>query len=64
MMLSNYTIIKARDAKKYSIFENKTQQVIETFGTYDEAKFRVRTLRALGFVGWTPSFVLKKVAVV
>lgn len=62
-MRANFDVIKEENGsmKKYSIFENRTEQVIKTFSTYDEARKSVKQLKMVGFQGWTPSFILVEV---
>lgn len=66
MKMFKYEVTPFKDNHDYmwAVFELATEQVIETFYFEDDANaFAKRLERGHGFAGWTPSFMLTKVAV-
>jgi len=56
----NYRVV---EGNTYTVVETATEQIIKTFKTLKEAKSYMRSLNlGGGFDGWTPQFMLKKVA--
>jgi len=56
----NYRVVEGAN---YTVIETATEQIIRTFNTLKEAKSFMRFLNLGGsFDGWTPRFILKKVA--
>lgn len=56
----NYRVI---EGNTYTVVETATEQIIRKFKTLKEAKSYMRSLNlGGGFDGWTPQFMLKKVA--
>jgi hypothetical protein len=56
----NYRVVEGAN---YTVIETATEQIIRTFNTLKEAKSFMRFLNLGGsFDGWTPQFMLKKVA--
>lgn len=48
---------------KFSVIENQTGQIIDSFSKVDNAREIAKKLNnGLGFDGWTPNFFLKSVA--
>lgn len=46
---------------KHRVYEKKTENVIRTFQTWEDASNYIKFLRSGGaFAGWTPSFFLKE----
>lgn len=46
----------------YFLWENASEQYVNSFNTYDEARVYARFLkRGGGFVDFTPSFMVKKI---
>ena len=60
-MDANYTV--KRVAKKFVVKEIRTDQIIQTFHTNKEAVALAKKMNnGGGFDGWSPTFMLKKVA--
>jgi hypothetical protein len=58
--MMNYRVVEGTN---YTVIETATEQIIKTFKTLKEAKSYMRSLNlGSGFDGWTPRFMLKKVA--
>jgi len=56
----NYRVV---EGSNFTVVETTTEQIINTFSTMKEAKNYMRYLNlGGGFDGWTPQFMLKKVA--
>jgi len=56
----NYRVV---EGNTYTVVETATEQIIKKFDTLKEAKSFMRYLNlGGGFDGWTPQFMLKKVA--
>jgi hypothetical protein len=55
-----YKLLK--EENDFLVREETTEQVIDSFGDYTEARWYCKFLNLGGaFDGWTPSFVLKKI---
>lgn len=60
-MGANYNVQKI--SKKFVVKEIKTDSVIQTFNTIKEANSLAKKMNnGGGFDGWSPTFILKKVA--
>lgn len=58
----NYKVEQTSD-KKFSVKEVKTEQIIKVFSNNKDAREYMKGLNlGRGFDGWSPSFILKKVA--
>jgi hypothetical protein len=66
MKMTKYDVMPFKNKNDYlwAVFELATEQVIETFFFEEDATALAKTLdRGHGFAGWTPAFLLTKVAV-
>jgi len=61
----NYNLVEGKDKLNYDVLEEATNQVIDSFpgDKFKEARAFMRHLNlGGGFDGFTPTFILKKVA--
>jgi hypothetical protein len=66
MKMTKYDVVPFKNKNDYlwAVFELATEQVIETFFFEEDAMRMAKHLdRGAGFSGWTPGFLLTKVAV-
>ena len=58
----NYKVEQTSD-KRFAVKETRTEQIIESFKTQKEARdFMKRLNLGYAFDGWSPTFVLRRVA--
>lgn len=64
--MDNYVCVPVEHENEYlwCVFENNTEQVINSFYFEDEAKEYIKFLNDGGaFNGWTPAFVLNEITI-